>query len=282
MIRKKAFFGFSLALILLLSQVMVVGAQEAEPLTENVSDQAGTVQEVTVGTDETTGETMVYVTMVDSETGETQTVTVDVQTAADLGLVTLDEEGNPVVNEDVVGQEIDIDPEAIVDEPEPVEEEKEHPVGSALAEFFTDLVGVDYDTVMSYHEDGAGFGTMAQALWMTSQMGGDTELFTTIMDAKLTKDYSAVTLPDGSTPQNWGQFKKALRDGDNSSKENMGAVMRDKDSDQDGEGLTETEGSVSGLKSNNGKGHSANFDTDKAKENKGKGKAKGKDKNKNK
>ena len=103
--------------------------------------------------------------------------------------------------------------------------QEDHPVGSALAQFFTDLLGVDYETIMEYHDEGAGFGTIAQALWMTNALEGDSETFAAIIEAKLNNDFSAIVLPDGSTPKNWGQFRKAVMADRKKSKENLGAIM---------------------------------------------------------
>jgi hypothetical protein len=43
-----------------------------------------------------------------------------------------------------------------------------------------------------------------------------------ILEAKTTGDYSAFVLPDGSTPTNWGQFKKAALGKD---KKNLGIIV---------------------------------------------------------
>ena len=43
-----------------------------------------------------------------------------------------------------------------------------------------------------------------------------------ILAAKKSGDYSAFTLPDGSTPTNWGQFKKAAMGKD---KKNLGIIV---------------------------------------------------------
>jgi len=103
--------------------------------------------------------------------------------------------------------------------------QEDHPVGFSLAEFFTDLLGVDYDTIMEYHNEGAGFGTIAQALWMTNALEGDTDTFAAIIEAKMNNDFSAIVLPDGTTPKNWGQFRKAVMADREKSKENLGAIM---------------------------------------------------------
>ena len=103
---------------------------------------------------------------------------------------------------------------------------------------------------------------------MTNALDGGTDMFNAIMEAKHNHDYSAVELPDGSEPQNWGQFRKAVMSDRDKSKENLGAIMSGR-ADKDGDG-------DKSAKTNNGKG------PDKDKNNGNNGKAKGKDKNKNK
>ena len=156
---------------------------------------------------------------------------------------------------------------------------QKHPVGSALSNFFSDLLGVDYQTIMEYHDNGAGFGVIAQALWMTNALGGDSETFAAILEAKQTKDYSAITLPDGSTPQNWGQFRKAVMSDREKSKENLGAIMSGRANNGQGD-TTQVETQSNGNapdkdKSNNGNG------PDKDKSNNGNGPNKDKSNNGN-
>lgn len=109
---------------------------------------------------------------------------------------------------------------------EPPDEEPTtvHPVASALAEFFADTLGLDYDTIMGYHEDGMGFGVIAKACWMSIALEGDATLLGDILAAKKSGDFSTITLPDGGTAKNWGQFKKAVLSGEKAQK-NLGAVM---------------------------------------------------------
>jgi hypothetical protein len=70
-----------------------------------------------------------------------------------------------------------------------------------------------------------GFGVIAQALWMsrnlTEDAAADADLAGLILQAKQTGDYSEFALEDGSTPSNWGQFKKALLD----KKNNLGVIV---------------------------------------------------------
>ncbi len=195
----------------------------AAPAYQTGTPITGTVQSVVIETNATTGETTVVVTILDTTTNTTQTVRLSVETAVSLGLVSIDPATNqPVVTATAVGSTVTVDPSQVLPEPAPVEE-AQHPVGSALANFFSGLLGVDYATIMETHEEGVGFGVIAQALWMTKKLEGDSTVFTAIIDAKQTGDYSAITLPDGSTPGNWGQFRKALLQGD--PKSNLGQIM---------------------------------------------------------
>ena len=139
------------------------------------------------------------------------------------------------------------------------EEEAKHPVGAALASFF-DFAG--YDTIMEAHEKGTGFGVIAQALWITSQLEGDADTFLAIVQAKKDGDFSGLTdyFEEDQIPTNWGQFKKVLQAKNKDGKNNLGVVLSDKDNTKD--------------KTNNGKGQ------EKDKTNNGKGQDKDKDKNK--
>jgi hypothetical protein len=207
-----------LATILLATQIIAVGAA---PTNQDTPPITGTVESITLETDAETGTTTVVVTLTD-ELGGTQTVRLSLEDATALGLLIDDETINP----DAVGNPTEIDPALVIPEaPEETEEEAQHPVGSALANFFSDLLGVDYETVMDYHADGVGFGVIAQALWMTNALEGDSDTFAAILEAKQNNDFGEITLPDGSTPQNWGQFRKAVMHDRDKSKENLGAIM---------------------------------------------------------
>jgi hypothetical protein len=252
----KILISLVMTLALAVAQVSVAFAQEVVPI-------SGTVNDIVLEIDATTGETTVLVTLQDG-TGATQTVRLSVETAADpsLGLVTIDPTtGVVTVNESAKNTTINIDPTTVIPDTSPSEEEAQHPVGSALSDFFSELLGVDYDTIMGYHEDGVGFGVIAQALWMTNQLEGDTAIFQMILDAKESGDYSVVILPDGSTPTNWGQFKKAVMG--TGKKDNLGTVMSGNAEDttvtttQENPNITTHPGNKdkSKDKSNNGRGH---------------------------
>jgi len=216
--RTKLIFGIMLAIIFLTTQVIAVGAA---PLTQDETppeEPTQTIVSISLETDPTNGATVVVVLSDELNTTQT-TVMLSLEEAINLGLVIDDGTGNYVVDDSRIGQAID-------------SAESEHPVGSALSDFFYDLLGVDYEAVMAYHDDGVGFGVLAQALWMTNSLEGDSETFSAILEAKQTKYFCLIELPDGSTPTNWGQFRKAVQaaasDGEESkknAKENLGAVM---------------------------------------------------------
>jgi hypothetical protein len=245
--------SFMLALAIAVTQIGAVAAQDiTTPLT-------GTVQTITLETDATTSVTTVVVTY-DDGTGAIQTVRLSVETATSLGLVTTDSTtGTPVVvvNDPAVGQPVTIDPTTVISNPTDGTTETEHPVGSKLSDFFSELLGVSYDDIMSAHNDGTGFGVIAQALWMTNKLGGDTTTFQAIIEAKKTGDYSGITLSDGSTSTatTWGQFRKEGTD--KGDKGNLGSVMSGRanngQTQDDTTTLSESTNGNSGALGNNGK-----------------------------
>jgi hypothetical protein len=224
---KNIFVSILLTLALLTLSTGTVFAQEVSV--------SGIVESVEFGTD-ANGETIVILTLVDNP----EPVQVSVET------------GEATATETAVGSEVTIAPEDVI--PSEGEEESEHPVGSALSEFFSEMLGVDYDTIMEQHEDGFGFGVIAQALWLTNQIEGDTDTFVALLEAKESGDYSNITLADGSTPDNWGDVVRSLKKG-----ENLGSVMSDKGANsdtEDGEGKGKGNGKDKGDKGNgNGNGN---------------------------
>ena len=152
--------------------------------------------------------------------GGSETWSLGLQAAQDLGLVSTD--AVPLVDESKIGTDVTLDPADLIT-PTPTETPTAtpapHPVGSAIAEFF----GLDAGLVESLHEDGAGFGVIAQACWMSYTLAGDASLCEQIVEAKQSRDFSSIILADGSTPANWGQFKKAASAGE--KKQNLGLIM---------------------------------------------------------
>ncbi|MBI5353348.1 MAG: hypothetical protein HZB50_11975 [Chloroflexi bacterium] len=210
---KKLITSTFLVLALLVMTVGAAFAQESTTIT-------GTVQAVVLETDATTGVTTVVVTLL-NDAGTTQTVRISVQTAESFGLVVTDPTtGLVTVAVDAIGKVVQLDPSLIIDDEQETQEPKVHPVGSALSNFFSGLLGVNYETIMAYHDQGVGFGVITQALWLTSNVGGDTTTFEALIVAKQSNDYSTITLADGSTPRNWGDVVRSLKKGNN-----LGHVM---------------------------------------------------------
>lgn len=245
---KKLFNSVLLVLALLATTTGTVFAQESTPI-------SGTIESVVLESDTTTGESIVIVTVLD-EFGASQTVNLSLETAESLGLVTTDPTtGEPVVDTNQIGATVEIDPATIL--PDETTEEDEHPAGSALSDFFSEMLGVDYETIMTYHDDGVGFGVIAQALWLTNNLEGDTATFEALLDAKQSGDYDAITLADGSTPNNWGDVVKSLKKGGN-----LGNVMSGKtDKNED------TTAETSDVEHGNGNGNNGNNKGDKEKGN---------------
>ena len=232
----KFFVGCTLVFAVLVTQVSAVLAAPAVIV--------GTVQSVTLDTNTNTAVTTVLITVMDN--GKSQTVRITLESAIALGIIMLGADGNPVINELILGQPVEIDPEIVIAK----EQINEHPVGSALATFFSDIMDLDYETIMTAHENGTGFGVIAQALWLTRKLDGDADMFTAIIDAKKNKDFSAFVLEDGTIPQNWGQFKKVVMDG---KKGKPGIAMADQNNNGSGNGNGKDKEKDD--KQNNGKGN---------------------------
>jgi hypothetical protein len=96
------------------------------------------------------------------------------------------------------------------------------PVADALAGFFCGSTGATSSMIQDWHMEGFGFGVIAQALFMANVLGVDPH---EVLLAKQNHDFSGITLPDGSTPTNWGQFKKDVLAAEVKSVTNLGAVM---------------------------------------------------------
>ena len=210
--KSKIFVAFILTFVILISQFGVVFATPASKITL----LTGTVQSITLETDTNTGVTTVLVTVLD-ENNASQIVRINVKNATKLGLITNDENGTPAINPSALGKTIQIDPKAALAD----NGVNQNPVADALATFFSGTT--DYETIMQAHNEGFGYGVIAQALWLTDKLKGTSADFLAILNAKETGDFSAFILQDGSTPTNWGQFKKAVLDGDKIG--NLGVVM---------------------------------------------------------
>jgi len=247
MFKTKLLAGVLLIFVLLTAQV---GVAAAAPLAQDTTPITGTIQSITTEVD-ANGVTTVLVKLTDDQ-GATQTVRLSVETAVALELVTLDPATNePVVDETQVGQTVEIDPTTVIPD-ETTKEEATHPVAALLAAFF----GEDATVVNEYHEDGFGFGVIAQALWISKNLNGDASVAGLILEAKQSGDYSDFTLSDGSTPSNWGQFKKEVLQ----KKNNLGVIVS-------GQADTETDEEMQDeqVQEKDGNGHNKEKNKDKGK-----------------
>ena len=250
-----------MASIFLIAAVLFaqVGVALAASPAQDPTTISGTIQTI-VPEKDANGTITVLVTFTDAQ-GATQTVRISQDTAVTLGLLTLDTTtglpvvdtttGLPVVDTTKLNTTVTIDPTTVIPD-QPTEEVPVHPISKLLAEFF----GVDATVVDGYHQDGFGFGVIAQALWMSKNLNGDATTAGLILEAKKSGDYSAFTLPDGSTPTNWGQFKKAVND---NKKNNLGIIVSGR-ANNDTTGTTDPtaqqeHGNGKNNNNGNGKGH---------------------------
>jgi len=264
---------FSLSLVLAFSILLVqVRGVFAVSDLQSSAPVGGITQSITLETDPTTGITTVIVDVMDSDQA-VQSVRVSLESAIALGLVVLNGDGKPGINDLALGKPVEIDPSGII----PSDKDNQHPVGNALAAFFSDIDGIDYETIMIAYEQGNGFGAIAQTLWLTTKLEGDAEIFETLIQAKQSGDFSAFILEDGSTPANWGQLKKAILA--NNEKNGVGLVKSNSNKDGNGNGNNNGNGSGNGNGAGNGNsdGNKDNGDKDK---NKDKDNGKGNDKKK--
>ena len=262
MLNAKRLAGILLVLAVLFAQV---GNVAAAPQAQETTPITGTIKIITTETD-ANGVTTVLVTLADDQ-GVTQTVRLSVDTAVTLGLVTLDPVTNePVIDETQVEQTIEIDPATVI--PEETETgEAVHPIAWLLAQFFEE----DASVIDGYHDDGFGFGVIAQALWIsrnltgTEEQTGDASLAEEILQAKQDKNFEAFFeahpefVVDGAVPTNWGQFKKALSE----KKNNLGVIVSGQEDAEDSTDLLTQQEHGNGKnknkdKNNNGNGNGRN------------------------
>jgi hypothetical protein len=193
----------------------------------------GTIKSIETQLDEN-NEIIVLVT-VQTEEG-TQTISLTAQEAADNLLFNLDTQELLVAQGDEVKLVVDPNDVVLVEE---VTEDDVHPIAWILAEFFDE----DASVVNEYHEDGFGFGVIAQAMWMsrnitgTEEETGDASLAWDILQAKQEKDFQTffdeheeyfVDL-EGDVPTNWGQFRKSLLE----KKNNLGFIVSEQEGQDD-------------------------------------------------
>ena len=202
-----------------LDPLTIILAEGATPLPVDVFIE-GIVQSIEVEVDVSTQETAVLVSLMDGE-GVTTVYRLSNETAVGLELVTVEIVPVEVLvsDETMIGQPLLVAPEDIL-----AEIKAANPVGEILGTFFGNLFGVDPGLVGAYHEEGMGYGVIAQAGIMSYAMGSDGTMMESILDAKLSGDYSTIILPDGSTPENWGQLRQSVMKQENAIK-NLGSIV---------------------------------------------------------
>jgi hypothetical protein len=207
----------SIVITCVLLAVPSLPAFAENPIVEPVT---GTIQTITPLTDPITGDVTVRVGLRTAD--GVLPIIYSPENAVSLGLVTATADIPPVVTvvEAMIGKTLTVDPSLVLETGELVTQ----PVAVALGDFLSGLLGVDGAALIAYHEQGLGFGEIAQAGFMAMALDGNSTTFSTILAAKKSGDYSAVVLPDGSTPSNWGQLRKAVFSNEKNLK-NLGAVM---------------------------------------------------------
>jgi hypothetical protein len=246
-----------LAFAFLFAQVgNAAAAPLAVPLAQDTTPITGTIDTIVVEPD-ANGDPVVVVTLEDG-----QIYHFSVETAITLDLLVLDENGEPVLDPETglpqadssqEGQPIEFLPTDVISEEE--EEETVHPISALLGAFFD----VDASVIDGYHEDGFGFGVIAQALWMSENLAADASLTEDILLAKQDKDFEAffTAHPEyeeyfGDTlPTNWGQFKKGLLQ----KKNNLGSVVSGQAEAEDSSQSLNSQGNGQGNGNGNGQGN---------------------------
>lgn len=267
MFKIKTVTGIVLVLTVLFAQV---GTVFAAPVTQDGS-VSGTIVSVEPSTPDANGDPTYLLTVQDTTTGETQTVHISYDTAVSLGLFVLDPNtnepaldpntGEPMLDTSKNGTTVELTSDQILAD-EDSEGGDVHPISALLADFFK----VDAGDVDQLHEDGFGFGLIAQALWIArdDEENTDVELAGDILEAKQSKDYDAFfeAHPEyaeefgDNMPTNWGQFKKVLRD----KHENLGNVVSGHADDEatqqeNGKGKNKDKDKNNNGHNNNGNGH---------------------------
>jgi hypothetical protein len=189
----------------------------AAPLSDPL---VGTIDSITEDT--SVSPSIIVVKYTDGD-GMQHTVNLSLDEAANLGLVTLDQNGALVTIDAVAGDSIDLTGATF--EEVDVCAGDGNAVASALCDFFSSSLGVDAATIQGWHDDGFGYGLIAQALFAAQKLGGDMALADEILQAKKSGDYSGLGLPDDVNITNWGQFRKYVMSGEDKSMTNLGAVM---------------------------------------------------------
>ncbi len=196
---------------------MQVNAAYAAPAAQTTTVD-GTVQSITQSTD-ASGNVIFIVTILDAS-NNTQTLKISAQTAINLGLVTFD--GTTyTISSTAVGTSVKIPTNEIIENP--CASTEGNIVAQALAAFFCGGGSTVLDTtVEALHQEGFGFGEIAQSCFMAQVLN---TTCSSILDAKKSHDFSTLGLPSDATVSNWGQLKKYVLAEEVHSLTNLGAIM---------------------------------------------------------
>jgi hypothetical protein len=178
-----------------------------DPLDSAIVLATGKVESLEFSTDPSTKITSLTVKLIDAASQE-QVVSLDLEQAVALKLISPDRT--------LIGTATVIDPTLIIKSISLVKGI------DALETYFGTALGLNGDELAAYKDAGFGYGEITQACWMATQLGGDAALLDQILTAKQTGDFSTIVLPDGSTPTNWGQLRRAVL---TDPHQNLGQIM---------------------------------------------------------
>lgn len=262
--KRNVIISLFLAISILIAQV---GGVLAAPGSQSFPPIQGILHKITLETDPSTGIRTVILEVRKGQ--ELQTARVSQEAALKLGFVMLDGDGKPVINEKTLGKHVEIDLINAL----PEEEKNRHPVADALATFFFESLGTEndmiYDAIIEAHDQGTGFGVIAQVLWLTQEIhgGGDLDDFRTLLVAKQSGIYTDLPFVDEDgariTPKNWGELRNAILAG--RPIVNLGTVMSSINND-DNSGNPNNDHENNKDKEKNNKGNRPNTEKENQKE----------------
>ena len=218
MLKARTIVGSLLVFMMIVLPVTSVGAS-APGQTTTID---GTVQSCITGIDKASGDTIV-ICDINLAGGDTKTVRLSMDDAVAMGLATLNEDGTVTIIA-TLGQSFSIDETLVLTDPCVMPEGASQPISKLLANYFCGDLGIGYDDLQSLHEEGFGFGEIAQACFMALKLDGTGQLCADILYAKKSGDYSGLNLPDDVTVSNWGQLRKAILDHEKKDS-NLGSVV---------------------------------------------------------
>lgn len=199
---------------------------------------SGIVDSLVFVPDSLTGITSLTVTLTDALSVE-QVVSLDLARALLLGLIS--------TNTVMLDTPIVIDPLLIL------ESATYSKNVTILGTYFGTALGLTDDQLAAYKEAGFGYGVIAQASWMATQLKGNATLLDKILAAKSTGDFSTLILPDDTIAANWGQLRKAVL---TDPHQNLGRIMSGKADPLTTSTTTTTTSTTSAATQGYGKGNS--------------------------